>query len=83
MVNLTKIRTVIIHKGQVLIKNNFRVYLSQLQEKFFSDVIREVKNYYEILFACDRMCAISGTISSFVPRVTAGVEPGMQKIALP
>jgi len=29
------------------------------------------------------MCAISGRISSFVARVTAGVEPGMQKITLP
>ena len=37
----------------------------------------------DYLFAWERICAISGRIRSFVARVTAGVDPGMQNMAFP
>jgi hypothetical protein len=44
------------------------------------DRIELINNH---LLAWERICAISGTISSLVARVTAGVDPGIQNIALP
>ena len=49
----------------------------------FTGILKQGFSCYSGIFAWERIWVMDGTMSSFVARVTAGVDPGIQKMADP